>query len=109
MSEDSDSAKCDVIQTNKGNAGARANSSDGHVDASADAAAVAVDGQYADHYLCRMMPMVLFINHRLVLVNIHQLLHPRSLAHAAVFFHAQRSRRPPQQLPRYMQLQFQPL
>ena len=55
------------------------------------------------------MPIVLFINHRRVLVNVDQLLLPCDLVHAAVFFHAQRSRRPPPRLPRYMQLQFQPL
>jgi hypothetical protein len=54
------------------------------------------------------MPILLFINHRRVLVNVDQLLLPCDLVHAAVFFHAQRSRRPPR-LPRYMQLQFQPL
>ena len=75
----------------------------------ADARAVAVDVQYVDHYLCRAMPIVLFINHRRVLVNVDQLLLPCHLVHAAAFFHAQHSRRPPPRLPRYMQLQFQPL
>jgi len=74
-----------------------------------DARAVAVDAQYVDHYLCRAMPIVLFINHRRVLVNVDQLLLPCHLVHAAAFFHAQHSRRPPPRLPRYMQLQFQPL
>jgi hypothetical protein len=32
------------------------------VRAAADARAVAADVQYADHYLCRAMPIVLFIN-----------------------------------------------
>ncbi len=74
-----------------------------------NARAVDLDDQYPDHYLCRMMPIVLFIDHQRMLVNLEQLLHPRDLVHAAMFFHAQRSRRPPPQLPRYMQLQFQPL
>ncbi len=68
-----------------------------------------VDVQYADHYLGRTMPVAIFINHRRVLVDLEQLLYPHDLVHAAVFFHAQRSRRLPSRLPRYMQLQFQPL
>ena len=97
---------------NEDSAGARANSSDisdGHVNTAADAPGVDLDFQYMDHYLCRMMPIVLFINHRRVLVNVDQLLYPRDLVHAAVFFHAQRSRRPPPRLPCYMQLKFHPL
>jgi hypothetical protein len=42
--------------------------------AAADARSVDLDVQYADHYLCRAMPIVLFINHRRVLVNVEQLL-----------------------------------
>ena len=86
MSEESEAAKCAAFQMNQG-----------------------VDVQYVDHYLCRAMPIVLFINHRRVLVNVDQLLLPCHLVHAAAFFHAQHSRRPPPRLPRYMQLQFQPL
>ena len=66
-------------------------------------------GQYTDHYLGRTMSIVLFINHRRVLVSLEQLSLPRDLVLAAMFFHAQRWRRPPPRLPRYMQLQFQPL
>ena len=62
--------------------------------------------QHFDHYTGRML---LFVDHRRVLVELEQLLLPCDLVRAAVFFHAQRSRRPPPRLPRYMQLQFQPL
>jgi hypothetical protein len=96
-----------VIQMNQGSAGACGCSS--HSDAAADASTVALDGQFVDHYLRRMMPIVRFVDHRRVLVNLEQLLNPRELVHAAMFFHAQRRRRPPPRLPRYMQFQLQPL
>jgi hypothetical protein len=70
--------------------------------------------EYVDHFLRRLMPFVYSVNHaphpchRSVLVRPDDLLIPSHLVRAAMFFHAQRSRRP-LRLPRYMQLQFPPL
>ncbi len=62
--------------------------------------------EHFDHYLGKM---VLFADHRRVLLSMDELLLPRDLVHAAMFFHAQYLRRPPPRLPRYLQLQFPPL
>jgi hypothetical protein len=61
----------------------------------------------ADHYLGHGR-MTVFVNHQLFSVSLHELLNPRDLVYAAMFFHAQRSRRLPPRLPRHMQLQFRP-
>jgi hypothetical protein len=60
--------------------------------------------QYFDHYRGKI---VCFVNHRHVLLSMHNFALPCGLVYAAMFFHAQRSRRPPR-LPRYMQLRFPP-
>ena len=52
--------------------------------------------------------MTVFVNHQLFSVSLHELLNPRDLVYAAMFFHAQRSRRLPPRLPCHMQLQFRP-
>ena len=62
--------------------------------------------QVFDHYTGKIL---LFIDHRRILLSRHELSLPCDLVYAAMFFHSQRSRRPPPQLPRYMRLQFPPL
>jgi hypothetical protein len=61
--------------------------------------------QVFDHYTGKIL---LFIDHRRILLSLHELSLPCDLVFAAMFFHSQRSRRPPPQLPRYMRLQFPP-
>ena len=62
--------------------------------------------QVFDHYTGKIL---LFIDHRRILLSLNELSLPCDLVYAAMFFHSQRSRRPPPQLPRYMRLQFPPL
>ena len=62
--------------------------------------------QHFDHYTGRT---VCFIDHRRVLLSLHELSLPCDLVCAAMFFHAQRSRQPPPPFPPGMQLQFLPL